>query len=264
MLGGCSWNNWLIRQYSYDDYLTIKTLNGAIKAIADQLQNSANEYVNKGTTTITSFVDANALERTNLVGRTISESLFSELFKRGFKITDFRGKDSISVGRSGEFFITRDASRLRTRTVNTFVLAGTYSIVESQIYISARIIDNKDGKIVSAARVLYTNKDCAIAYLCQKQEAKQARINAQNDARFKMKLKISKDESKEIIPIKMEEMKYNVKKKDNNISAGMNGADNVFIKNDMINALSNSSITKDKPQKKPKLETKEAPTLNLN
>ena len=207
MFSGCFWDDYMRSIYNYDTYLEVKTLNGAIKRLADQLQDTADGYyIDRGTITITSFVDANKLEKTNLVGRTISESLFFELFKRGFKVTDFRGKDAISVNSKGEFYITRDVSRIKPRTPNTFVLAGTYSIVGNNIFISARIMDNKEGRLVSAARVLYSNEDCAIAYLCQIQEAKRARLQAQEDARIKLKLKIKKDVTRTIIPLPIDDM----------------------------------------------------------
>ncbi|HIP13456.1 MAG TPA: hypothetical protein EYG73_12155 [Arcobacter sp.] len=146
---------------------THNTLNDAILSIANQLStNSSLKATDTGTVTITSFVNLQYLNKTSQFGRVLSESLFSELFVRGFNLSDFRGQNAISINGNGEFYITRNVTKLQSEVSNTYILVGTYSKIDQNIMLNARIIDNKTGKIVSSARAMYSNDDCSIFGTC--------------------------------------------------------------------------------------------------
>ena len=56
IFSGCFWDDYMRSIYNYDTYLEVKTLNGAIKRLADQLQDTADGYyIDRGTITITSL-----------------------------------------------------------------------------------------------------------------------------------------------------------------------------------------------------------------
>jgi TolB-like protein len=144
------------------------TLDSSIKDIRNQLIN--NNKIDKkdtGTITITSFVDLNQFNKTSELGRIISESLFHELFSYGnFNLTDFRGQNEITINNNGEFYLTRNITKLQSETSNTYVIVGTYLKFEDNIVLNARILDNKTGKIVSSAKSIYRNEDCRILNSC--------------------------------------------------------------------------------------------------
>jgi len=143
------------------------SLNDAILSLANQLStNNKLQTADTGTITLTSFVDLRKLNKTSQFGRVLGESLFSELFIRGFNVTDFRGQDAISVNKTGEFFITRDISKLASEVSNTYILVGTYSKIDQNVIINARIVDNKTGKLVTSARAMYANDDCSLFGTC--------------------------------------------------------------------------------------------------
>ena len=144
-----------------------QTLDDTIISIANQLaQYNKIKSNDTGTITVTSFVDLDNLNKTSQFGRVIAESLFTELFIRGFNVTEFRGKNAISINGEGEFYITRDIEKLQSEVPNTYVVVGTYSKIDDYVVINVRMIDNKTGKIVSSARTLYANDNCAIFGIC--------------------------------------------------------------------------------------------------
>jgi TolB-like protein len=164
---GCNQNTIVIPKEKASTNTVNITLNDAILSLANQLsQNNKLQANDTGTITLTSFVDLKKLNQTSQFGRVLGESLFSELFIRGFNVTDFRGQNAISVNKSGEFFITRNISKLASEVSNTYVLVGTYSKIDQNVIINARILDNKTGKIVTSARAMYANDDCSLFGSC--------------------------------------------------------------------------------------------------
>ena len=48
----------------------------------------------------------------------------------------------------------------------------SYSKIDQNIIINARILDNRTGKIVSSARAMYANDDCSIFGVCNNAQRK--------------------------------------------------------------------------------------------
>jgi len=166
-LTACNQNTIVIPKEKASTNVINVSLNDAILSLANQLStNNKLQTADTGTITLTSFVDLRKLNKTSQFGRVLGESLFSELFIRGFNVTDFRGQDAISVNKTGEFFITRDISKLASEVSNTYILVGTYSKIDQNVIINARIVDNKTGKLVTSARAMYANDDCSLFGTC--------------------------------------------------------------------------------------------------
>jgi TolB-like protein len=163
----CNQNAIIIPVKEASTNTTHTTINDAILSIANQLStNNKIALTDTGTITVTSFVNLTQLNKTSQFGRVLSESLFSELFIRGFNLADFRGQNAISINNNGEFYITRNITKLQSEVSNTYILVGTYSKINENIMLNARILDNKTGKIVSSARAMYFNDDCSIFGVC--------------------------------------------------------------------------------------------------
>jgi len=146
-----------------------QSLDSTVQDLATKLLNSSRINPNKyGDIAITSFVDLNQFKHTTHLGRSLSESMVNELFTRGFDISDFRGQNTISVNPNGEYFLTRDSSRMKQKISNSFVLVGTFTTADNAILINARIMDNKTGHIVAAARTYYNSTNCAELGTCPK------------------------------------------------------------------------------------------------
>lgn len=144
-----------------------KNISGVCAQLADRLLMSSRIPYNRlGDIAITSFVDLHQLNKTTHFGRIVGETMFDELFTRGFNVTDFRGQSTLSVNANGEYFITRDINQMRNNIQNQYVLVGTYSISNDNIIVNARIIDNQSGTIVASAKSTYVSNDCKILENC--------------------------------------------------------------------------------------------------
>jgi len=142
-------------------------LDDKIVELADSLLASSRiAQSDMGNIAITSFVNLHNLSKTSAFGRTIAETFFNELFIRGFNVADFRGQNALSVNPTGEFFITRDVKKINKKIVNSYVLVGTFSTIGNKLIINARIMDNRTGRVVAAAKTFYNTTDCRILGNC--------------------------------------------------------------------------------------------------
>ncbi|MEA3289081.1 MAG: FlgO family outer membrane protein [Campylobacterota bacterium] len=160
-----STSNQAIGEYSTKNHINLNT---TIMELANKLLSSSRiDHSNMGELAITSFVDLHKFNKTTHFGRTLSESMFDELFVRGFNVTDFRGQNTLSVNANGEYYITRDVNLLKDNINNSYILVGTYSKFEDSILINARILDNKTGRILASARSSFYSTDCSLLENCK-------------------------------------------------------------------------------------------------
>ena len=163
--------------FSYADDIELKykeikfadTLTKAVSIISKDL--IATLRISKkqiGPIAITSFVQLSQLNKTTHFGRVLGESFFSILHLYGLDTMDFRGQKGLSVNLDGEFFITRDVKKLSHSVINKYVLVGTFTNADNAILINARIIDNINGKVISASSVMYNSNDCKLFENCPK------------------------------------------------------------------------------------------------
>jgi TolB-like protein len=148
---------------------TQDTLEATIASLATQMMQNKKMHTTKPVL-ITSFVRLDNLKQTSEFGRVLSESLINELSNRGFNVIEFRGQVGISINEQGEYFITRDANKLKQNVENTYVVVGTYSRQYKQVMLNARVIDNASGQIISSSRATYAHdlrEDCVLFKDCQ-------------------------------------------------------------------------------------------------
>jgi TolB-like protein len=156
-------------KYNTYKYGRHSNINDTILELANKLLNSSRiDTRDLGEIAITSFVDLHKLNKTTNFGRTLSESMFDELFIRGFNVSEFRGQNTLAINGQGEYFITRDVRLLNKSVPNKYILVGTYTNVEDNVLINSRIINNTTGKIVASARAYYNSDDCSITDTCRK------------------------------------------------------------------------------------------------
>jgi TolB-like protein len=167
VFSGCDQNTLVIPKDQASTNTIHLTMDDAIISIANQLsQNNKLDPSDTGTLTMVSFVDLEQFRKTSRFGMVLSESLYNELFIRGFSVTDVRGQNAISINADGEFYITRNVTKLQSEVSNTYIVLGTYTKIDENIMINARIMDNKTGKLISSARAMYSNDDCSIYGIC--------------------------------------------------------------------------------------------------
>ncbi len=148
---------------------TQNSLEATIASLATQMMQNNKMHTQKSVL-ITSFVRLDNFKKTTEFGRVISESLINELSNRGFNIIEFRGQMAVSVNEKGEYFITRNTSKMKESVQNSFVVVGTYSRQYGKIMLNARVMDNTSGQIITSARSTYEHglrNDCVIFKDCE-------------------------------------------------------------------------------------------------
>lgn len=149
-----------------------RNLNYAISELGNQL--FINNIVQQDTKKIvlTSFVNLESFKETSTFGRVSSESMINELHIRNFKVLDYRGQSNLSMNKTGEFHITRDIKRIKSKIDEAFVLVGTYSKFNYEsVMINARIMDILTGDVISTGRVIYMVNDCSLFNSCKEDKS---------------------------------------------------------------------------------------------
>ena len=134
---------------------------------------------------VTSFVNLHNFQQSSNFGRLLSETLITALTRRGLDVVDFRGQKAITLKkREGEFFLSRDASRLKPKFYNTNIVVGTYGLYGDRLVLNVRIMNNRTGKVIAAAESIITDPKL-LAQICQdglcKERPKEAMISIQQD-----------------------------------------------------------------------------------
>ncbi len=148
---------------------TQNSLESTIDSLATQMMRNTKIPTNKPVL-VTSFVKLDNFKETNEFGRVIGESLINELSNRGFNVIEFRGQLNVSIDENGEYFISRDISKLKEKIPNTYVVVGTYSRQYGKVVLNARVVDNISGRIISSSRAIYQHNkrnDCVVFKDCK-------------------------------------------------------------------------------------------------
>ena len=100
-----------------------------------------------------SFVDATNVENTNDLGRLLSEQVASRLSQLGYSVTEvqLRSDELRVLPQGGVLALSRDLAQINTDVPAYSVLVGTYSIIERQIYVNARVLRTSDGVALASS-----------------------------------------------------------------------------------------------------------------
>jgi TolB-like protein len=113
---------------------------------------------------VTTFVDLNDFNKTSDFGRLISESVMSELAKRGYKVVEVRESTSLQIIKDvGELFLVRDVQpekglkkdilpkNYKEEYVGDLIIVGTYQAGSEVVTINARVINPETSDILTVA-----------------------------------------------------------------------------------------------------------------
>ncbi|GAB6076210.1 FlgO family outer membrane protein [Desulfurobacterium crinifex] len=136
-------------------------LNSKVIFLADQLVRNIDNRFRYEPVVVTTFVNLDNMKETSSLGRLIAENLIHELQVRGWKVFDIRLAKDIVVKPQGEFSITRDIRNIRNYYRVNSVITGTYAITSNSVIVNARIIDVKNGVVVSTGQIILSIEDVA-------------------------------------------------------------------------------------------------------
>ncbi|TBV79650.1 MAG: hypothetical protein EYX74_06715 [Desulfobulbaceae bacterium] len=101
---------------------------------------------------LTTLVSLDNLGETNRFGRTVSETLATQLFRRGFAVEEVRKAAVLMIKEpEGELVLSRDVSRLAQQHQAHAVVAGTYALTPQTVIINLRLLDAASHSVLSVA-----------------------------------------------------------------------------------------------------------------
>ncbi|MFO7761353.1 MAG: FlgO family outer membrane protein [Thermodesulfobacteriota bacterium] len=125
-----------------------------IRELASQIL--ANKKTSRDlTVVVTTFVNLNQLYQTTDLGRLLAEHMIGELQKKGTKVLDVRLANCLQVKEGyGEYGLSREMSELSYVHNAQARLVGTYSVAGGQVVINARLLHQKDGRVLSSGSII--------------------------------------------------------------------------------------------------------------
>lgn len=117
----------------------------------------------------TSLVNLDDLRQTSKFGRTMSESMATQLFQHGYGVVELRKTENIMLqANNGEMVLSRDASRLAKQYEANAIVAGTYSLTPKTVILNVKFLDVHSNTVLSVAG-LELERSSAINYLLAEQ-----------------------------------------------------------------------------------------------
>lgn len=109
------------------------------------------------------FVDASNLEATSDLGRLVSEQIASRLCQHGYSVVEvqLRSDQLALTPEGGVLALSRDLGKVNADVEGYSILLGTYTIIERQIFVNARVLRTSDG-------VALASSDFSLPYVRQR------------------------------------------------------------------------------------------------
>jgi TolB-like protein len=100
----------------------------------------------------TTLVNLDDLRQTSKFGRTLSESLATQLFQHGYGVVELRKGANIMIqGNNGEMILSRDVARLAGQYEANAIVAGTYAMTPKTVIINVKLLDVDSQEVLSVA-----------------------------------------------------------------------------------------------------------------
>lgn len=100
---------------------------------------------------VTTIVDNNDLQQTSQFGRILQEHISSRFVQLGYTVREIKLEHQLHITpKSGETMLTRDSTKLNTEVLAQAILVGTISRTDKILYVSVRLINPKNGNIISS------------------------------------------------------------------------------------------------------------------
>jgi len=91
---------------------------------------------------ITTIANLNDLDESSDLGRALSEQISNVFVNHGIKVKELKFSNSVFIKRkNGEFILSRDVKKLAKDINVNYIVVGTYSIINHNVYVNLKIID---------------------------------------------------------------------------------------------------------------------------
>jgi len=100
----------------------------------------------------TTLVNLDDLRQTSKFGRTMSESMATQLFQHGYGVVELRKAANVMMqANNGEMVLSRDAARLAKQYEANAIVAGTYALTPKTVIINVKLLDVNSDAVLSVA-----------------------------------------------------------------------------------------------------------------
>ena len=122
------------------------------RAAANNLIRMAGNQISPSTNIIAaSFADINDLSQSSTFGRVASQQLTSQLTAAGYSVVEMLLRNSVYISETqGAFLLSREVNDISSQHNAQLVLAGTYAVGESNVFVTAKLIRTSDSVIVAS------------------------------------------------------------------------------------------------------------------
>ncbi len=100
---------------------------------------------------VATLADNDDLGKSSSFGRLVPEQMASRLVNSGYTVSEIKLRNGMLVKRQGgQFMLSRDALKIGNATGAQAVLAGTYTVGKSNVFVNLKLIRAADGRIMAA------------------------------------------------------------------------------------------------------------------
>ncbi|OQX83654.1 hypothetical protein B6D60_10225 [candidate division KSB1 bacterium 4484_87] len=100
---------------------------------------------------VASFVNLDDLNESSTFGRVVSEQIASRLNQKGYSTIELKLRTNIFIKEgSGEFLLSREMAEISTKHRAQAVVVGSYAVASSRVYLTARIINVRNGRVLAS------------------------------------------------------------------------------------------------------------------
>ncbi len=157
LLSGCALNSLNVCNYKDIDNGSLEKMK---KYNAQTIEHMVkNSRINRnGKIVVTTISDIDRIDeskKSSTFGRVLSEDVMTNLSDQGYKVIDLRLRKKILVEKNdGEFVLSRDIKKIIKRHRADAVFTGTYSVANKNVYVNYKLLEPKNGVVLSSGRYI--------------------------------------------------------------------------------------------------------------
>jgi TolB-like protein len=133
-------------------WITGKSMPGVNYNAADSLLNKVHPKLPKDSPIlVASFVNIDNLDDSSTFGRVVAEQFASRFKQRNYATIEMKLRTNVFIREgTGELLLSRELSEISTKHRAQVVVVGTYAVASKKVYLTARVVNVSDGRVLSS------------------------------------------------------------------------------------------------------------------
>jgi TolB-like protein len=100
---------------------------------------------------VASFVNIDALDDSSTFGRVVAEQFASRFKQRNYTTIEMKLRTNVFIKEgTGELLLSRELAEISTKHRAQTVVVGTYAVASKKVYLTVRVINVSDGRVLSS------------------------------------------------------------------------------------------------------------------